>query len=263
MTKSRMPALFIGHGSPMNALEQNRYTEVWQALGQKITKPKAILVVSAHWYTKGTAVTAMKEPETIHDFGGFPQVLFNVEYRAPGSPELALRVQHLLAPLPVIVDKEDWGLDHGAWEILLQMYPAADIPVVQLSIDGTKGAIHHYQLGKTLAALRDEGILILASGNVVHNLRMAKWDKDDESPYPWALGFNKYVRDNLSYRGHNHPLIDYLNMDNAKLAVPTPDHYYPLLYILGVWDGKESISIPVDGIERGSISMLSVLVGEI
>ncbi|EHD23421.1 MULTISPECIES: 4,5-DOPA dioxygenase extradiol [Brenneria] len=257
---SRMPALFLGHGSPMNVLENNPYTQAWQALGEKLPRPKAIVAVSAHWYTRGTAVTAMEKPRTIHDFGGFPQALFDTQYPAPGSPELAEKIQRLLAPIPVAADGGEWGLDHGAWGVLIKMYPQADIPVVQLSVDGTQPAGYHYQLGRKLAALRDEGIMIVASGNVVHNLRMVKWD-GEAKPYPWAVSFNQFVLDNLTYQGDNHPLINFMQHEGAALSNPTPDHYLPLLYVLGSWDGKEAIGIPVDGIEMGSLSMLSVQVG--
>lgn len=260
MTTSRMPALFLGHGSPMNVLEDNRYTQAWRELGVKLPRPKAIIAVSAHWYTRGTAVTAMEKPKTIHDFGGFPQALFDTQYPAPGSPALAARIQQQLAPLPVIADTREWGLDHGAWGVLIKMYPQADIPVVQLSVDGTQPASYHFELGRKLAALRDEGIMIVASGNVVHNLRKVKWEGDG-SPYPWAQAFNQYVHDNLAYRGDDHPLVNFMQHEGAALANPTPEHFLPLLYVLGAWDGNEPIGIPVDGIEMGALSMLSVQVG--
>ncbi|RLM27607.1 4,5-DOPA dioxygenase extradiol [Brenneria alni] len=255
-----MPALFLGHGSPMNVLENNPYTQAWRTLGETLPRPKAIVAVSAHWYTRGTAVTAMESPRTIHDFGGFPQALFDTRYPAPGSPELAEKIQQLLAPIPVAADRSEWGLDHGAWGVLIKMYPQADIPVVQLSVNGAQPAEYHYRLGRKLAGLRDEGIMIVASGNVVHNLRMVKWDGEAE-PYPWAISFNQFVRDNLKYQGDNHPLINFMQHEGAALSNPMPDHYLPLLYVLGSWDGKEAISIPVDGIEMGSLSMLSVQVG--
>ncbi|MBS4432746.1 4,5-DOPA dioxygenase extradiol [Pectobacterium punjabense] len=257
---SRMPALFLGHGSPMNVLESNAYTQAWQTLGETLPRPKAIIAVSAHWYTRGTAVTAMENPRTIHDFGGFPKALFDTQYPAPGSPELAARIQQVLAPHPVTADHSQWGLDHGSWGVLIKMYPNADIPVVQLSVDGTQPAEYHYELGRKLAALRDEGIMIVASGNVVHNLRMVKWDGDAEA-YPWAISFNQFVRDNLAYQGNDHPLVNFMQHEGAALSNPTPDHYLPLLYVLGSWDGREAISIPVDGLEMGSLSMLSVQVG--
>nr|WP_113865406.1 4,5-DOPA dioxygenase extradiol [Brenneria salicis]NMN93110.1 4,5-DOPA dioxygenase extradiol [Brenneria salicis ATCC 15712 = DSM 30166]RBP65189.1 4,5-DOPA dioxygenase extradiol [Brenneria salicis ATCC 15712 = DSM 30166]RLM31761.1 4,5-DOPA dioxygenase extradiol [Brenneria salicis ATCC 15712 = DSM 30166] len=257
---SRMPALFLGHGSPMNVFENNPYTQAWQALGESLPRPKAIIAVSAHWYTRGTAVTAMEKPRTIHDFGGFPQALFDTQYPAPGSPELAAKIQQVLAPYPVVADQSQWGFDHGSWGVLIKMYPNADIPVVQLSVDGTKPAAHHYELGRKLATLRDEGFMIVASGNVVHNLRMIKWDGGGE-PYPWAVSFNQFVRDNLTYQGDDHPLVNFMQHEGAALSNPTPDHFLPLLYVLGGWDGKEAITIPIDGLDMGSISMLSVQVG--
>ncbi|CNE47738.1 4,5-DOPA dioxygenase extradiol [Yersinia nurmii] len=260
MNTSRMPALFLGHGSPMNVLEENIHTLAWRALGEAIPSPKAILAISAHWYTRGTAVTAMGKPRTIHDFGGFPQALFDTQYPAPGSPELAEQIQQLLKPVEVMADTGEWGLDHGAWGVLIKMYPDADIPVVQLSVDGTQPAAYHYELGRKLAVLREQGVLIVASGNVVHNLRMVNW-QGEASPYPWAESFEQYVRDNLDYQGDNHPLVNFMDHEGAALSNPTPEHFLPLLYILGTWDGKEAISLPTEGIEMGSLSMLSVRLG--
>ncbi|ERK17308.1 MAG: 4,5-DOPA dioxygenase extradiol [Pantoea sp.] len=261
MSNTRMPALFLGHGSPMNVLEDNRYTQAWQKLGATLPRPRAILAVSAHWYTRGTAVTAMSNPRTIHDFGGFPQALFDVRYPAPGSPELAQEVAELLSPVMVHLDQE-WGFDHGSWGVLAKMYPEADIPVVQLSVDGTKPPAWHFELGRKLAALRESGVMIVASGNVVHNLRMLRWEGATEA-YPWAESFNQYVLDNLNYQGDitSHPLVNYLQHEGAKLSNPTPDHYLPLLYVLGARHEDESVSIPVEGMEMGAISMLSVQVG--
>lgn len=262
MTSSRMPALFLGHGSPMNVLEDNVYTRAWESLGKTLPRPKAILVVSAHWYTRGTAVTAMEHPRTIHDFGAFPQALFDKRYPAPGSPALAARIQDLLASVDVQADPSEWGFDHGSWGVLIKMYPDADIPVVQLSIDGTKPAEYHYQLGQQLAALRDEGVMIVASGNVVHNLRMVKWQGDAE-PYPWAESFNQFVVDNLGWKGaaKDHPLVNVMQQEGAALSNPTPEHYLPLLYLLGSWDGVEPITLPTQGIVMSSLSMLSVQLG--
>ncbi|MGM3174004.1 4,5-DOPA dioxygenase extradiol [Dickeya lacustris] len=262
MSTSRMPALFLGHGSPMNALEDNEYTQAWGTLGATIPRPKAIVAVSAHWYTRGTAVTAMDKPRTIHDFGGFPQALFDTQYPAPGAPDVARRIQELLAPVSVFADYQEWGLDHGSWGVLIKVYPHADIPVVQLSIDGTKPPSYHYELGRKLAALRDEGIMIVASGNVVHNLRMIKW-QGDGSAYSWATSFNDFVRDNLRWQGEaaEHPLVNFMQHNDAALSNPTPDHFLPLLYVLGSWNGDEPISVPTDGIVMGSLSMMSVRVG--
>jgi 4,5-DOPA dioxygenase extradiol len=258
-TNTRMPALFLGHGSPMNAIETSRYSEAWKQLGATLPKPKAILMVSAHWYTRGTAVTAMQKPRTIHDFGGFPQALFDVQYPAPGSPALAARVTELLAPLQVPADQE-WGLDHGTWGVLVHVYPDADVPVVQLSIDGTRPPQYHYDLAKRLAPLRDEGILIAGSGNVVHNLRTMRRDGQN-TPYDWASSFEKAVLEHAQ-RGEHQALIDYEGYgEAARLSVPTPEHYLPLLYVLAQQQEGDKVSFPTAGIDLGSISMLSVAIG--
>ena len=255
-----MPALFIGHGSPMNTLARNRYTEAWRRLGDSVPKPKAILSISAHWTTRGTAVTAMDRPRTIHDFGGFPQELFEVQYPAPGDPRLAERVRDLLAPTDIALDKS-WGLDHGTWSVLVHAFPDADIPVVQLSIDGTKAPDFHYQLAQRLAPLRDAGVLIVGSGNVVHNLGRIQW-AEDAKPYDWAVRFNDKLRGHLAAHEHQ-PLIDYTTWgEDARLSVPTPDHYLPLLYVIALQVENEIISLPIDGIEYGSIGMLTALVGD-
>ncbi|PRD15815.1 4,5-DOPA dioxygenase extradiol [Pantoea coffeiphila] len=261
MSHQRMPALFLGHGSPMNVLEENIYTETWRKLGETLPKPKAIIAVSAHWYTRGTAVTAMEKPRTIHDFGGFPQALFDTRYPAPGSPALARKIAEVLSPIDVQLDQE-WGFDHGSWGVLIKMYPDADIPVVQLSVDGTKPAAYHFELGRKLALLREQGVMIVASGNVVHNLRMVRWQ--GEAPaYPWAESFNQYVRDNLAWQGDDaqHPLVNFMQHEGAALSNPTPEHYLPLLYVLGARAQDEAVTVPVDGIVMGSLSMLSVQVG--
>lgn len=261
MSQTRMPALFLGHGSPMNVLEENIYTETWRTLGVTLPRPRAIIAVSAHWYTQGTAVTAMENPRTIHDFGGFPQALFDTRYPAPGSPQLAQEIADVLAPLKVEQDSE-WGFDHGSWGVLIKMYPQADIPVVQLSLDGTKPPGWHFALGQKLAALREKGVMIVASGNVVHNLRMVRWQGEAE-PYPWAISFNNFVRENLSWEGEaeNHPLVNFMQHEGAALSNPTPEHYLPLLYVLGSRQPNEPVSLPVDGLEMASLSMLSVQVG--
>lgn len=258
MSLTCMPALFLGHGSPMNVLDDNDYTRAWRRLGEALPRPQAIVVVSAHWYTRGTGVTAMERPQTLHDFGGFPQALYDTHYPAPGSPALAQRLVELLAPVP----KEAWGFDHGSWGVLIKMYPNADIPMVQLSVDSTKPAAWHFEVGRKLATLRDEGVMLVASGNVVHNLRTVRWHGDN-IPYPWAASFNDFVKANLTWQGpvEQHPLVNYLQHEGGALSNPTPEHFLPLLYVLGAWDGKEPITIPVDGIEMGSISMLSVQVG--
>ena len=255
----RMPAVFFGHGSPMNTLERNPYTEAWRRIGDCVPRPQAILAISAHWYIRGTAVTAMATPRTIHDFGGFPRALFEFQYPAPGSPALAQRVRNLLAPLAVRLD-DNWGLDHGTWSVLAHAFPQADIPVVQLSIDATQPAAFHYELGKRLAPLRDEGVLIVGSGNVVHNLGVIK--RDSAAPaYDWAVRFNERVRDCLQRRDHQ-PLVAYESMgDDARHAIPTPEHYLPLLYVIGLQDESEPITLAVDGIQNASIGMLTVVVG--
>jgi len=257
MNLQRMPTVFIGHGSPMNALETNQHTNAWRALGESLPAPRAILVVSAHWYTEGTAVTAMQRPRTIHDFYGFPPELFAQTYPAPGSPEIARRVQEVLQPLPVVAD-EQWGLDHGTWSVLAHMYPQAQFPVLQLSIDAREPPAFHYRLGQRLAALRDEGVLIVGSGNIVHNLRRIDWNASNGG-YPWATQFNDTIREALS-RGDHQTAIDYEIMgDAARQSVPTPEHYLPLLYVLGAGGSDAEVSFPTDGIELGSISMLTVL----
>lgn len=260
MTQARMPAVFIGHGSPMNALAQNRYTRAWQEFGRTAPRPSAILAVSAHWYLPGTAVTAMSKPPTIHDFGGFPRTLSEFPYPAPGSPELARRVRELLAPIAVQAD-EKWGLDHGTWSVLTHVYPQADVPVVQLSIDSTQLPAFHYELGKRLTPLRDEGILLAGFGNIVHNLGKLNWNEDAPA-LDWAVRFNDAVRERVLKRDHQ-PLVGYESLgDDARPSIPTPEHYLPLLYVLGAQEPDESAVIMVDGIQNASISMLSVVVGE-
>jgi 4,5-DOPA dioxygenase extradiol len=257
--QARMPAVFFGHGSPMNTLAQNPYTEAWKRIGSSAPRPECILAVSAHWYIGGTAVTAMEMPQTIHDFGGFPKALFEFQYPAPGSPALARKVRDLLAPLDVRLD-DSWGMDHGTWSVLAHAFPHADIPVVQLSIDATRPPSFHYDLGKRLAPLRGEGVLIVGSGNVVHNLHVL--DRSDNAPaYDWAVRFNGVVRDHLTKRDHQ-PLVAYEKMgEDARLSIPTPEHYLPLLYIIGLQDGREPMAFAVDGIQNASIGMLTVVVG--
>jgi 4,5-DOPA dioxygenase extradiol len=253
----RMPALFVGHGSPMNAVEDNPHTRAWRALGETLPKPRAILAISAHWYVRGTAVTAMQQPKTIHDFYGFPQALYQISYPAPGDSWLAARVQALAQPRSVTADRE-WGLDHGTWSVLVHLYPEANVPVVQLSIDGTLSAEDHYAIGRQLAPLRDEGVLIFGSGNVVHNLRAAKWG-DERIPYPWATTFNANIREALLEGRHD--AVVHPDGEEAALSIPTAEHYLPLLYVLGAKRDDEPVSFPTDGIELGSISMLAVLLG--
>ncbi|MBV8727242.1 MAG: 4,5-DOPA dioxygenase extradiol [Candidatus Eremiobacteraeota bacterium] len=259
MTKM-LPAIFFGHGNPMNAITNNGYTEAWRRIGLEIARPKAILAVSAHWFVPGTGVTISTAPRTIHDFGGFPPELYQVEYPAPGAPTLARKVQKLLSPLDVTLD-DSWGLDHGTWSVLRHVYPAADIPIVQLSIDETQGAAFHFEIGKKLAPLRDEGILIVGSGNVVHNLHAYAWGRHLRDPYDWAARFENLAKDKI-LTGDLKPLINYevLGRD-AELSVPTPDHYLPLLYVLAAGQKNEKIHFPIEGFDGGSISMLAVQVG--
>jgi 4,5-DOPA dioxygenase extradiol len=259
-TVQSMPAIFFGHGNPMNALQQNDWTQAWAAIGQSIPRPRAVLCVSAHWYLPATLVTAMAEPRTIHDFGGFPRELYQVQYRAPGSAELAQRVQELLAPLPVELD-HSWGLDHGTWSILRHVYPAADVPVVQLSIDEAQSPPFHFELGTRLAPLRDEQVLIVGSGNLVHNLHTYAWGRHTPEPYDWAVRFEEGAKE-LMTSGQFEPLVNYESLGrDALLAIPTPDHYLPLLYILGARRSDDAITFPVHGVDGGSVSMLTVQVG--
>src|SRR5688500_18416162 len=253
----RLPAIFFGHGNPMNALESNAYTEGWRRIGASLQRPKAILAISAHWYLPGTLVTAMARPRTIHDFGGFPRPLHEFRYDAPGSPELAARVQALLAPLPVALD-EEWGLDHGTWSVLTHVFPEADVPIVQLSMDETQPAAFHYALGQRLAPLREEGILVIGSGNLVHNLHAYAWGRHPAEPFDWALRFEERARQ-LIRDGDHVPLVEYESLGrDAVLSAPTPDHYLPLLYVLGARHASDVASFPVEGIDGGSVSMLSV-----
>ncbi len=255
-----MPAIFFGHGNPMNALAQNAYTKAWNNIGAELPRPKAILCVSAHWYAPYTALTGMLSPRTIHDFGGFPRELFEFSYPAPGDPALAMRVRELLEPLDAGIDRQ-WGLDHGAWSVLAHVFPEADIPVVQLSIDETKPPEFHFEMGKLLAPLRDENVLVIGSGNVVHNLHAYAWGRHPAEPFDWAVRFDARVRELLS-SGDMMPLVDYESLGrDALLSAPTPDHYLPLLYIAGMRRAADEVSFPVTGMDGGSISMLSVRFG--
>jgi 4,5-DOPA dioxygenase extradiol len=261
MTHSlRTPAIFVGHGNPMNALARNPYTEGWRELGLSLPQPRAIVCVSAHWYVPRLAVTAMRRPRTIHDFGGFPPQLYEVAYPAPGSPELAQRIAQLLAPRAVELD-QGWGLDHGTWSVLTHVYPDASIPVVQLSIDETKDAATHYEIARGLAPLREQGVLIVGSGNIVHNLPAYAWGDESVAPYDWALRFDRLVQQLLA-QGDFAPLVAYESLGrDALLAAPTPDHYLPLLYVIAQRQPDEPVSFPVAGFDGGSISMLSVRIG--
>lgn len=255
-----MPAIFFGHGNPMNALQQNDWTSGWATIGKSIPRPRAIVCVSAHWYLPATLVSAMAQPRTIHDFGGFPRELYQVQYGAPGAPELARRVSELLAPLNVELD-QSWGLDHGTWSVLVHVFPEADVPVIQLSIDETQPAAFHFELGKRLAPLRDEGVLIMGSGNLVHNLHTYAWGRQIPEPYDWAVRFEAAAKQ-LMTDGEFAPLIDYESLGrDAVLSIPTPDHYLPLLYVLGTKRDDEAVSFPVAGVDGGSVSMLTVQLG--
>ncbi len=255
-----LPALFVGHGNPMNAIRVNAWSRAWSQLGTQLPRPRAVLSVSAHWYVPALAVTAMPQPRTIHDFGGFPRDLHAVSYPAPGDAALARRVQRLLAPLSVDLD-QSWGLDHGTWSVLRHMYPQADVPVVQLSIDTRQSPQFHYKLGARLRPLRDEGVLVFGSGNVVHNLALYAWGEREQPPYAWAVRFATLVRERLP-SAHRAALVEYEALgQDAHLSVPTPEHYLPLLYVMGASVPEEPVSLPVEGIEGGSISMLAAQFG--
>jgi 4,5-DOPA dioxygenase extradiol len=257
---SSMPAIFVGHGNPLNIVRHNHWTKGWAALGDLFPRPRAILAISAHWYVPATTVTAMRHPRTIHDFGGFPRELYEIDYPAPGDPDLASRVQALLTPIGVDSD-EEWGLDHGTWSLLYHMFPKADIPVVQLSINRRQPHPFHYEIGKQLSPLRDEGILIIGSGNLVHNLHAYAWGQHSVEPFDWAVRFEKQVR-KLLLAGEDGPLTEYEKLGrDAILSVPTPDHYLPLLYIIALRRKGEPISFPVQGVDGGSVSMLAVQIG--
>ena len=259
---ARMPVLFVGHGSPMYAIEENEFVRTWRKLGEELPRPKAILCISAHWETNGTLVTAMPKPMTIHDFGGFPKELFAVQYPAPGSPELALETKRSLTSVTVELD-EKWGLDHGAWSVIRNIYPKADIPVIEMSLDYNKPPQYHYDLAKELSALRDKGVLIIGSGNIVHNLRMVAWDKMNEPEYgfDWAIQANDKIKQLIINNNHKE-LINYTLLGReVQLAVPTPEHYLPLLYTLALKGINEPVSFFNDKAVMGSLAMTSVKIG--
>lgn len=256
-----MPVLFIGHGSPMNGIEDNEFSKRWTNIAKEIPTPAAVLVVSAHWFSKGTKITAMDFPKTIHDFGGFPQALFDVQYNAPGHPALAKETASLIHSTQVELD-HDWGLDHGTWTVVRHMYPNANIPVLQLSIDYTKEPQYHFDLAKELYALRKKGVLVIGSGNMVHNLRMVAWDKMNEPGYgyDWALQMNNTFKQLIS-DGDFKSLINYERLGpEARLAIPTPEHYLPLLYTLGLKGSNDKVSFFNDKAVAGSLTMTSVLI---
>lgn len=256
------PVFFIGHGSPMNGIEDNIFSNQWKEIGKKIEMPSAVLVISAHWLTTGTRVTAMQEPKTIHDFGGFPQALFEVQYPAPGSPFLAEETAKLITSTHVGLD-HDWGLDHGTWTVVRHMFPEANIPVLQLSIDYYKPASYHYNLAKQLYELRKRGVMIIGSGNMIHNLRMLDWKNMSGSGFgfDWAMELNQIFKNKIQARDHK-ALIDYENLSKAAtLAIPTPDHYYPMIYALALQSDKEEVNIFNDDYVGGSLSMTSFRIG--
>lgn len=258
----KMPVLFLGHGSPMNAIEENEFVQGFRKTAQSFEKPKAVLCISAHWETNGTFVTAMDHPRTIHDFGGFPKELFEVQYPAPGSPELAQETKNMVQMTEIGLDQK-WGLDHGAWSVIKHMYPDADIPVIQMSLDYTKSPAWHFELAKELARLREKGILIVGSGNMVHNLRRVAWDKlnAEEYGYDWAIEASLKMKDFILNRNHK-PLIDYASQGKAfQLAIPTPEHYLPLLYSLALGRNNENIELFNDKAVAGSLTMTSVKIG--
>jgi 4,5-DOPA dioxygenase extradiol len=262
-TPRRMPVVFFGHGSPMIALETNDTTRAWARIADAIGKPRAILMISAHWLTRGLAVTAMERPKTIHDFGRFPQALFDVQYPAPGDPALAARVRDLLAPTPVIADTTEWGLDHGAWSVLCKAYPGADVPVVQLGMDASRPPAWHYEIGRKLAPLRDEGVLIVGSGNIVHNLGVMNWSARDGGEYDWAVRFNDAIRQAIA-GDTPEAVVNYTAQgQDAALSVPNPDHYWPLLYVLGARSADDKVAFGPDHIEHGSLSMTTVVLGDL
>lgn len=260
-THPKMPVIFIGHGNPMYSISDNQYTRSWSELGQVLPTPKAILAISAHWYIPETSVTVIDPQRTIHDFYGFPQELFQVEYPAPGSPVLAEQVADLLSPDRVNLDQE-WGIDHGTWSVLRHIYPQAQIPVIQLSLDRRKSPQEHFQLGRRLKELRNEGVLILGSGNIVHNLGAYNWRNPSMEAPGWAVDFEGWNRDKFE-AGEPAALIEYSETgEMATLSVPTPEHYLPLLYLAGLQEKTDQVSFPVEGIDGGTMSMLSVLLTE-
>jgi 4,5-DOPA dioxygenase extradiol len=261
-TENKMPVLFIGHGSPMNGIENNKFSQMWLKLAKEIPVPKAVLCISAHWLTKGTHVTAMEKPKTIHDFGGFPKALFDVQYPAPGDPALAAETKKIISSTDVGMD-HDWGLDHGTWSVVRQMYPLANIPVLQLSIDYHKPAQYHYDLAKQLASLRSKGVLIIGSGNMVHNLGMVDFSRlsDKDYGFDWAIEMNQSFKTKIENRDHA-SLINWQSMGKAaELAIPTPDHYYPLIYTLALQDKNEEAVFFNDNAVGGSLTMTSVKFG--
>lgn len=261
-TTQKMPVLFMGHGSPMNAIEDNEFVQGWKTIAKTLPKPTAILCISAHWETKGTMVTAMEKPRTIHDFGGFPKALFDVQYPAKGSPEMANETKKIITKTEVQLDQQ-WGLDHGCWSVVKHLYPNADVPVFQMSLDYTQKPQYHYDLAKELSTLRSKGVLIVGSGNIVHNLGMIAWDKIKEPnyAYDWAIEANTKMKKFVLENNHKE-LINYTNQGKSfDLAIPSPDHYLPLLYTLALKEEKESVSVFNDKAVMGSLTMTSFKIG--
>jgi 4,5-DOPA dioxygenase extradiol len=256
----RMPVLFIGHGSPMNAIESNDFTRALNALGESLPRPRAILCISAHWMTEGSWITAMAHPRTIHDFYGFPNALFEVQYPAPGSPELAKLVSSAVWDPQIHPDAENWGLDHGTWSVMKHLFPQADVPVLQLSVYIEQPGPYHWQLGTQLRPLRDQGILIIGSGNIVHNLRQIVWETNAR-PYDWAEDFDAWSKSKLETRDFKALAEGYLDTLAGRLSVPTPDHYYPLLPVLGASDSRDEMAFEFEAIHNASISMRAVSFG--
>lgn len=252
----KMPLLFVGHGSPMNAIEDNIYTRAWREMAKKIPKPKSIVSVSAHWYTKGTKIMNEKQPATIYDMYGFPKELYEIIYNSPGNPKLAGQTKNLITKESVF--DNSWGIDHGTWSVLVHMYPERDIPVFQISIDAEAPAEVHYQIGRELRSLREEGVLLFGTGNIVHNLRLVDWDIKDEG-FDWAYEFDDFIRENIKQAKHEE-IINYESLgETAKLAVPITDHFNPILYILGASDKEDKVSIYNNSCMMGSLSMTSYL----
>ncbi|MEW6057715.1 MAG: 4,5-DOPA dioxygenase extradiol [Bdellovibrionota bacterium] len=259
-SSKRMPVVFVGHGSPMNAIEQNSFTETLSRLGKEIPRPKAILCVSAHWMSEGSWVTEMARPKTIHDFYGFPKELFDVQYPAQGSPELAKLIQDAIKDPKINLDHKMWGLDHGTWSVLKHMYPNADVPVLQLSLYMEQPAEYHYKLGQELKHLRDQGVLIIGSGNIVHNLRRIRWEEGAE-PFEWASEFDEWVKGRIAMRDYRSLIYEATESVAGKLSIPTAEHWYPLFYVLGASDSQDVLRFEYEGIEMGSISMRSLSLG--
>lgn len=250
----KMPIYFIGHGSPMNALEKNAFTQSLESMRKLCPDPKAILCISAHWMSEGVWITHMQSPRTIHDFYGFPQALFEIQYPAPGHPELATQISQAISSPRINLDNEMWGYDHGTWSVLRHIFPEAKIPVLQMSLYISQPASYHYHLGTKLKILRDQGVLIIGSGNMVHNLRRMKWE-DEAKPYDWAIDFDDWLKGRLVERDHKALVEDYLATESGRLSIPTPEHYYPLLYILGASDKDDELHFEFEEIHNASISM--------